>query len=107
MAVPARSRFSLVDSIEDPEFAAFQQFFGALAANAAVAKIAFGAMSGGTHLWVRLDRPEEAYERAVHEAYYAYLGTPGVQTPIDLHVLLPDEDDRWFPDGPAVFYRRP
>ena len=90
----------------DPEFAAFQQFFGTLVGNPSVQIIAVDDLGGHVDLWVRLG-DDDANETAIYTALSAYHASEGVATPIDLHVIFADEDEAAFPSGLQPLYRRP
>jgi hypothetical protein len=90
----------------DPEFAAFQQLFGTLAANPSVQLIGIYPLSG-IDLWVRLRDDDEDNENAIYTALSAYHSSEGVSAPIDLHVVFAEERDSAYPSSVRVLYRRP
>ena len=102
----ASRRSAVSAAAHDPDEAAFYQLFGAIAANPGVVTVAFDPLGGYIDLWVRLGDDDEAHEMALYDALAAYHATDGVATPIDLHVILPDEPDSAFPSSLAVMYRR-
>ena len=93
-------------SAPDPEEAAFAQLFGTLAASPSVERIAVNELGGYVDLWARLDDDDEAGEMALYDALTAYHASPGVSTPVDLHLVLASEPDDAFPASLTVLYRR-
>ena len=90
----------------DPEEAAFSQLFGSLAANPSVQIIAVDDLNRYIDLWVRMSDDDDANEMAIYEAISGYHAAEGVITPVDVHVLLGHEPDRFFPKNLPVLYRR-
>lgn len=90
----------------DPEEAAFSQLFGTIAANPSVQIIAVDDLNRYIDLWVRMGDDDEANEMAIYKAISEYHATEGVTTPIDVHLLLGHEPDRFFPNDLPVMFRR-
>jgi hypothetical protein len=91
----------------DPELAAFQQFFGTLAANPSVQRIAIDDVGAHLDLWVRLVDDDDDNEAAIYAALSTYHASDGVQQPIDLHVVFADEDEAAFPVNIQPLFQRP
>jgi hypothetical protein len=98
---PAESQSTL-----HPEEVAFSQLFGTLAANPSVQKIAVDDLNRYIDLWIRMSDDDEANEMAIYMALDDYHSTDGVTTPVDVHLLLAQEPDRFFPKNLPVLYRR-
>ena len=49
---------------------------------------------------------DEANEMALYEALDVYHASEGVATPVDIHLLLAHEPDRFFPKNLPIMYRR-
>ena len=90
----------------DPEEAAFSQLFGTIAANPSVQIIAVDDLNRYIDLWIRMGDDDEANEMAIYKAISAYHATEGVTTPVDAHLLLSHEPDRFFPNNLPVMFRR-
>jgi hypothetical protein len=90
----------------NPEEAAFSQLFGTIAANPSVEIIAVDDLNRYVDLWIRMGDDDEANEMAIYDALDVYHSTEGVTTPVDVHLLLAHEPDRFFPKSLPVMYRR-
>lgn len=92
--------------VPDPEETAFSQLFGTLAANPSVQIIAVDDLNRYIDLWIRMGDDDEANEFAIYRAVSEYHASEGVTTPVDVHLLLAHEPDRFFPDNLPVMFRR-
>ena len=89
----------------DPEVAAFQQFFGTLAANPSVQMIGVNPLGGILDLWVKLRDDDEGNEGSIYDALQSFRARGG-ETLVDLHVVFADERDEAYPSSVKVLYRR-
>src|SRR4051794_7253384 len=85
----------------DPEFAAFQQLFGTLAANSSVQIIGIYPLSGIIDLWLRLRDDDDENKSAIYEAIQRYRAG-GPERLIDLTVVFADEPDTAYPSSARV-----
>ena len=89
-----------------PEEVAFSQLFGTIAANPSVQIIAVDDLNRYIDLWIRMGDDDQANEMAISDALDTYHNTEGVMTPVDVHLLLSHEPDRFFPKNLPVMFRR-
>jgi hypothetical protein len=90
----------------EPVEAAFSRLIAALAANPSVLIVAEDDLNRYIDLWVRMGDDDEANERAISDALSDYHAATGLTKPVDVHVLLSYEPDRFFPKNLPVLYRR-
>jgi hypothetical protein len=62
---------------------------------------------GYLDLWIRLNADRDDHEDALYTAVSTYHASPGVATPVDIHVVFADEPPEAFPASIQVLYRRP
>jgi hypothetical protein len=105
MALASRRPTGLL-SASDPEEVAFSQLFGTIAANPSVQIIAVDDLNRYIDLWIRMDDDDQANEMAIYDAIGECHNSEDVTTPVDVHLLLAHEPNRFFPTNLPVMYRR-
>lgn len=101
---PRRSTEPL--SADDVQAAAFDKLIEAIAANPSVLIVAKDDLNRYIDLWVRMGDDDEANEMAIYDAISEYHAATGLTKPIDEHLLMSHEPDRFFPKNLPVLYRR-
>ena len=93
-------------SADDSEGVAFDKLIAALAANPSVLVVAMDDLNRYIDLWIRMGDDDQANEMAISDAICEYHNAAGVTKPIDEHLLLSHESDRFFPKNLRVMFRR-
>jgi hypothetical protein len=91
---------------DDLQVAAFRKLIAALAANSSVLVVAMDDLNRYIDLWIRMGDDDEANEMAISDAVSEYHAATGLTKPIDEHLLLAHEPDRFFPKNLPILYRR-
>jgi hypothetical protein len=92
---------------DDSQAAAFDKLITTIAANPSVLVVAMDDLNRYVDLWIRMGDDDEANEFAVYDAMSEYHAATGLTRPVDAHLLLSHEPDRFFPKNLPVLYRRP
>ena len=105
MALAPRQSTGLRSS-DDAQAAAFDKLIAALSVNPSVLVVAADDLNRYIEMWIRMGDDDQANEFAISDAICDYHNGGGVTKPVDEHLLLAHEPERFFPKNLPVLYRR-